>query len=306
MHRTPEHPVIAAVDGSENGNRALEWAVSQALLVGAPLRIVHARLYMNTIGAIMSAGFQESGADDDPVLVRVRAALAGRTGLPPIEYASHPGTPDEVLPNLGEGAQLMVLGSRGRGGFASLLLGSNGLACAARAACPVVVVPRAPAALRDPYGQLVLGVNAAAPDDSTTHFAFREASRRGARLRVVVAHPWAGPVFTPAGPLAAAAHPDGPAQDRARHQVAALVAAHLRPHTERFPEVEVEVVVAPGDAAGHLVAASMAADLVVIGRHRRRPLSPRLGSVTNAVLLHTGCPVAVVPLEECAVPATAS
>lgn len=44
-------PVIAAVDGSANGNRALEWAVSQALMTGAPLRIVHARRSMNTIGA---------------------------------------------------------------------------------------------------------------------------------------------------------------------------------------------------------------------------------------------------------------
>ncbi|WP_343234672.1 MULTISPECIES: universal stress protein [unclassified Streptomyces] len=67
----------------------------------------------------------------------------------------------------------------------------------------------------------------------------------------------------------------------------------------------VEQLSAPGDAAGHLVAASQAADLIVMGRHRKRPLSPRLGSVTNAVLLHTDCPVAVFPLEENAVPAAA-
>lgn len=84
-----------------------------------------------------------------------------------------------------------------------------------------------------------------------------------------------------------------------------MAAAHLRPYADRFPEVEIEQMSAPGDAAGRLVAASRAADLIVIGRHRKRPLSPRLGSVTNAVLLHTGCPVAVVPLEEDAVPATA-
>lgn len=69
--------------------------------------------------------------------------------------------------------------------------------------------------------------------------------------------------------------------------------------------MEIEQLSAPGDAVGHLIAASRAADLIVIGRHRKRPLSPRLGSVTNAVLLHTGCPVAVVPLEEPAVPAAA-
>ncbi|MFI5985125.1 universal stress protein [Streptomyces sp. NPDC051555] len=298
-----QRPVIAAVDGSENGNRALEWAITQALMSGAPLRIVHARLYASSIGSVMASAFEQPGQDDDPVLIRVRAALAGRVGLPVIAYASHPGTPDNVLPELGGGAQMMVLGSRGRGGFASLLLGSNGLACASRAACPVVVVPSGEPALRDPYDQVVLGLNSAAPDDSTSHFAFREASRRGARLQVVVAHTWPGPVFAPGGTLAtAAAVQDG---TTAGSEVTALAEAHLRPHRARYPDVVVEVVTAPGDAAGHLVAASRAADLIVIGRHRKRLLSPHLGSVTNAVLLHTACPAAVVPLEEDAVPVTA-
>lgn len=300
MDQSPR-PVIAAVDGSANGNRALEWGISQALMAGVPLRIVHARLYMDSIGAALSGAFVESGLDDDPVLIRVREALDGRAGLPPIEYASYPGAPDQVLPRLGEDAQVMVLGSRGRGGFASLLLGSNGIACASQAACPVVVVPRAEPPLHDPYGQVVLGLNSAAPDASTTYFAFREAARRGARLQVVVAHAWPGRTFTTAGAIGTAAH-EATAN---AHEVAALASVHLRPYAERFPEVEIEQLSAPGDAAGHLVAASQAADLLVIGRHRKRPLSPRLGSVTNAVLLHTGCPVAVVPLEEDAVPVAA-
>ncbi|BFO17579.1 hypothetical protein SHKM778_39670 [Streptomyces sp. KM77-8] len=53
----------------------------------------------------------------------------------------------------------------------------------------------------------------------------------------------------------------------------------------------------PGDAAGHLVEASRDASLVVVGRHRRRLLSPArmMGSVTQAVLLHATTPVAVIP-----------
>ncbi len=195
----------------------------------------------------------------------------------------------------------MVRGSRGRSGFASLILGSNGIACAGQAACPVVVVSRAEPPAHDPYGQVVLGLNSAAPDPSTTYFAFREAARRGARLQVVAAHAWPGRTFTTADAIAAAPHEE----TADAHEVTARTAAHLRPYAERFPEVEIEQLSAPGDAAGHLVAASQAADLIVIGRHRKRPLSPRLGSVTHAVLLHTGCPVAVVPLEEDAVPAAA-
>ncbi|MFB6617704.1 hypothetical protein ACFCV9_26405 [Streptomyces sp. NPDC056367] len=56
------------------------------------------------------------------------------------------------------------------------MLGSNGPACAARAACPVVVVPRADPPARDPYGLVAPGVNGAAPDGRTTVFAFREAA----------------------------------------------------------------------------------------------------------------------------------
>ncbi|MET9852703.1 universal stress protein [Streptomyces sp. NPDC006450] len=127
----------------------------------------------------------------------------------------------------------------------------------------------------------------------------RDAARRGALQ--VVAHAWPARAFTTACAITTAGHEE----TANAHEVTALAAAHLRPYAERFPEVGIEQVSAPGDAAGHLVAASQAADLIVIGRHRRRPLSPRLGSVTNAVLLHTGCPVAVVPLEEDAVPAAA-
>ncbi|WP_327252554.1 universal stress protein [Streptomyces sp. NBC_01244] len=71
MDQTPR-PVIAAVDGSAHGNRALEWAISQSLMAGAPLRIVHARLSMNSIGAALPGAFGEPVLDDDPVLIRVR------------------------------------------------------------------------------------------------------------------------------------------------------------------------------------------------------------------------------------------
>ncbi|MET9883456.1 hypothetical protein ABZZ20_09935 [Streptomyces sp. NPDC006430] len=78
----------------------------------------------------------------------------------------------------------------------------NGLSCAHRAACPVVVVPLARPPVRDPYGQVVLGLNTTVPDDSATSFGFREAARRGFRLRVVAAHPGTRParVATPTRP----------------------------------------------------------------------------------------------------------
>ncbi|MFJ7271885.1 universal stress protein [Streptomyces sp. NPDC099050] len=69
--------------------------------------------------------------------------------------------------------------------------------------------------------------------------------------------------------------------------------------TRRYPDVTVAAVVAPGDPAGRLVTVSQRAELIVVGRHRRRLRADSLlmGSVSNAVLLHALCPVAVVPAQ---------
>ncbi|MDG4862600.1 universal stress protein, partial [Streptomyces sp. T-3] len=136
--------VVAAVDGSPDGARALEWAVAEARMRRAGLRIVHVRQYpaVERPDEPLPSGPLPPSAVGDPVLDRIRSSFAGRTGLPPLQYVTVEGTPGQTLPRLGARAQLLVLGSRGRGGFASLLLGSNGLVCAREAACPVVVVPR--------------------------------------------------------------------------------------------------------------------------------------------------------------------
>ncbi|MFH8294714.1 universal stress protein [Streptomyces sp. NPDC018059] len=292
-------PVVAAVDGSAGSVRALEWALTAARLREAPLRIVHVRAYGVPLvdGPFASVGERTEG---DPVLDHVRALLSGRAGLPPLEFVTVDGSPGHELPRLGDRARLLVLGSRGRGGFASLLLGSNGLACAREAACPVVVVPR-PAQGDDGAAEgpvpaarprVVLGLAAPAPDSDATAFAFAEAGRRGARLQVVAAYPWPVLSSTAAGDFVMNAVADGETE----REYGELAAAELALYRESHPDVPVDVVLASGDAAGHLVDASHAAELVVVGRHRRRMAPGRmLGSVTHAVLLHAGCPVAVVP-----------
>ncbi len=88
-------------------------------------------------------------------------------------------------------------------------------------------------------------------------------------------------------------------QDAVEGETRTLAEGFLAPHRKHHPDVRVDLYVAPGDAAGHLVGASQDAELVVVGRHRRRLLAPArmMGSVTQAVLLHAVSPVAVVPPE---------
>ena len=290
-------PVVAAVDGSEDSLRALEWALAEAVRRGARVRIAHVRQYApwTQPGVLVSGPPEPAG---DPVVDEVRASLAGRGDLPPVEYVTLEGAPAAVLPELGSEAQLLVLGSRGRGGFASLLLGSNGVATARDAPCPVVVVPRPG---RDVHGdeemppgpRVVVGVDADDPDGTVLAFAFAQAERGGARLQVIAAFPWPVLAWTTFGDFT----PTTADQDAAEHQTLTLVNAAVAPFREAHPDVRVDLYVAPGDAAGHLVENSREAGLVVVGRHRRRFTrpAPMLGSVTQAVLLHAASPVAVVP-----------
>lgn len=292
-------PVIAAVDGSDDSTRALEWALTEARMRQATLRIVHVtRTVAARSGEATADGAQ---VEDSAVIEDVRASLADRDGLPPLEYLTVEGTSGAVLPELGAQAQLLVLGSRGRGGFASLILGSNGLATARDADCPVIVVPRPGRQVHttttpEPGPRVVVGIPYDAADteeDPTVGFAHEEAALRSARLHAVCAYPWPVATWAAAGDFV----PSAVDQQAAEDECLQLVKERIAPFADRHPHVRVDIEVAPGDAAGHLVAASGGAELLVVGRHRRRALSPArmIGSVTHAALLHAAAPVAVVP-----------
>ncbi|MGX2998697.1 universal stress protein [Streptomyces sp. JNUCC 64] len=293
-------PVIAAVDGSDSSLRALDWALAEAERRDTGLRIVHVRQYAPAQQPeVLVPGTPQPAVD--PVLTQVRARLAARSGLPPVEYVDYEGAPGSVIPGLGESAQLIVLGSRGRGGFASLLLGSNGMAAARDAACPVVIVPQEGREVHEPTEvepgpRVVVGSSAEVPDAHTLAFAFAATDRMGARLDVVSAFPWPEYVWTTAGGFV----PSQSDQRAAEDETVALVREIVAPYREKHPDVRVSVIASPGDPAGHIVGASQDAELIVVGRHRRRLLKPArlLGSVTQAVLLHAASPVAVVPPEE--------
>ncbi|MFI9650713.1 universal stress protein [Streptomyces sp. NPDC052040] len=284
-------PVVAAVDGSDDSLRALDWALTAARLRAAPLRVVHVRPGAPT-------GDPSEPAGDD-VLEQARARVEERPERPLVEYADLEGLPGALLPELGADARLMVLGSRGRGGFAPLLLGSTGLTAARDVPCPVVVVPRPGREVHagpplSPGPRVVVGLHVEGPVEATLAFAFAEADRRGARLQVIAGYPWPPVQLWPApGELMPPALDEDTVEDEIRSRAAALLAA---PH-ERHPDVRVELSAPPGHPAGHLVAASRDAELVAVGRHHRRLPAPAqlIGSVTQAVLLHAASPVAVIP-----------
>ncbi|MEW2137491.1 universal stress protein [Streptomyces sp. NPDC005409] len=303
-------PVIAAVDGSEHSLKALEWARAAALRHGTGLMVAHvlpdhAQLYAGRRSALHDASEPEEFAD--PVADRVRALLGERDELPEgVQYESLEGSVPEALRVIGAEALMLVMGSRGRGDLASLLLGSNSRAVATTAPCPVVVVPHAErkvpdAAAEQSAGKVVLGLHAAETPDDVLAFAFTEAAVRGTTVQVVSAYSVPpAPTMVIDSPFAVIP-PEGLADGGdgvpAEREMLRSQTERLAPFRARHPDVPVEQAAVPGDPAGRLVTASRSAALVVVGRHhpRRTAMSLLIGSVANAVLQHAHGPVAVVP-----------
>jgi nucleotide-binding universal stress UspA family protein len=133
--------VVVGVDGSATAQRALEWAVEEACLRQAVLEVVHA---WNPPALAVPTMALDYGIFDEAAHAIVADALdqVDTSGLPgPVLRVIKVGTGGRVLVEQADGADLVVVGSRGRGGFRDLLLGSVSQQVAHHAACPVVVLP---------------------------------------------------------------------------------------------------------------------------------------------------------------------
>ena len=138
--------IVVGIDGSAGAEQALKFAAGEAALRGVPLRVV-AACHLPT--GLFAGGFVPTVDDIDyrawtrEAAQRRIADVLGADVAGSTELVVTEGNPAAVLVDESESAELLVVGSRGHGGFAGLLLGSVSQQCAAHAHCPVVVV-RAP------------------------------------------------------------------------------------------------------------------------------------------------------------------
>jgi nucleotide-binding universal stress UspA family protein len=137
--------IVCGIDGSETSLRALDWAADEARLRGATLRIVNAWFEPIVVGYPFAGGMAiETEAIEEAARQILRDAMArlhAGDGELTIEEGLVHGTPAAALLQQADKADLVVVGSRGRGGFAGLLLGSVSQQVVHHAPCPVVVVP---------------------------------------------------------------------------------------------------------------------------------------------------------------------
>ena len=135
-HRTVTGRIVVGVDGSVPSKAALAWAIRQAKLTGAIVEAVTAWEY----GYPAESGGVDLVAQAEQVAIGAIAELAEDARSVRIIPQVLEGNAAEILANESAGAELLVVGSRGHGGFAEMLLGSVGQHCVHHATCPVVVI----------------------------------------------------------------------------------------------------------------------------------------------------------------------
>ena len=136
--------VLVGVDGSPESGAALRYAVAEADRRGARLRVVSTyfpeySVHGRTQPVTASEGAIEVDLEKETRRM-VEDALAGDSPQPPVEIVVAAGPAAGVLIDMSAEVDVLVLGHRGRGGFARMLLGSVGLQCVQHARCPVIVV----------------------------------------------------------------------------------------------------------------------------------------------------------------------
>jgi len=141
--------IIVGVDESDHSRHALRWAMHEAVLRHLPLTVVTVRPGEARPATMIFWGLHtNSGNDDNENLVRKAVQelvdkVAGENGgtLPEVTVSVATGNPAEELVNASRDADMLVVGSRGSGGFGALMMGSVSSQVTHHAVCPVVVVP---------------------------------------------------------------------------------------------------------------------------------------------------------------------
>ncbi|MEV4562875.1 universal stress protein [Nonomuraea sp. NPDC049419] len=274
--------IIAGVDGSRAGLEAAGWAATEAVLRQVPLTVAHV-VPKWVCGEDQPVRYAEVARwmreEARTVLTSAKDRALRERPQVRVETVLLPGDPRAALVKAAAEAELLVVGSSGIGGVRGLLVGSVAYGVVAHAETNVVLVRDRPAT----PGEVVAGTDLSECAERALEFAFAEAELRGARLRVVQAWAWPQPGgFGPADPESEQGHL------RALHEA-------LSPYRARHPRVEAVAEIVHGHPVDVLKEAAAGAELLVVGSRGHGQLAGMLiGSISQAMLHHAPCPLAVV------------
>jgi nucleotide-binding universal stress UspA family protein len=279
--------IIAGIDGSSGADAALRWAAGEADIRDAELVALMAWGYLDQHPVPGHEGFDPSyGQGDAEEAATEYVARALGSPHRPVTVQAVCDLPARALLEAAAGADLLVMGARGVGGFRGLLVGSVTQRCLNETTIPLVLVHEAH--LGDPSGPVLVGVDGSDNAAVAFRWAHDEARRRGAHLKALYA--WQEPM--------GGGESFGLVVDDAALEEAAVDTVEKAATADGGAgSVTVERVAARGRAAPVLIEESASAAIVVVGhRGHRRWGRVALGSVAQQVAHHSRCPVVVVPL----------
>lgn len=287
------HWVVVGVDGSDDGLRAVHYAMSEAEARGSRLKILHAvddAILAGTWGAVYDlTELEEAGRE----AVEAAVQQCEAEGFPrfKIDTAVLFGSPASVLVRESGQADRIVVGRRASSGLERIFVGSTSAAVASAAACPLIMI----SAATNPgetggFSRVGVAVGADGPIRGTRAMAwgFEEAALRKAALEIIhVVEPPPPGLFGRARPVSL--DQQQAAVDAARAEIdAALV-----PLREQYPDVPVEVKVTYGSVIDTLVDCSSELDLLILGAHTGG-LGQSLGGHVRGLMGHARCPVGII------------
>ena len=279
--------ICVGVDGSPASQSALRWAAAEAAAHNAELHVIHAYEWrvagdrVQIPEGIADLATSEAESVVETAVEQARAAAPGVN----VRGEAVLNTAGDMLVKASGLFDLTVLGSRGRGGFSSLLLGSVSQHVATHAVGPVVVVRGRPDAV---VGPIVVGVDGSPASEHAVRLAFEEAAARGLGVLAVR-------VYVPryAGLGVDISVPVENPVVRREEELSDLF-DDIAPWREKYPDVSVRTVAVDGHTADVLIGLSSSSQLVVVGTRGHGGFAGLLlGSVGLQLLHHADCPVLV-------------
>lgn len=278
--------VLVAVDGSAASERSLRWAAREAARRSTSLTVVHCYYWPSSgLGAMDAIGFLMDGLakDSEDILSAAEEAVHHEAPDVDVSVESHLGAPVATLVDMSGRFDLVVVGSRGLGGFKGMLLGSVSIGVVANALSAVVVVRGETDLQDDAVAPVVVGVDASRSGQVALAEAFAAAERWN--CAVVAVHAWQAPSsrLTPEQ------------AEEWQRAAAAELEAQVAPLMALHPSVPVETVTYRDRATAALLARAQTARLIVVGTRGRSEFTGMLlGSTSRALVQHSPCPVMVV------------